>query len=62
MPKDNRKHPRGGSRAPSAGQISLDDSHTLPEQGRGEISSDVLGSYTGNPQDGGVPVQDADDL
>lgn len=23
---------------------------------------DVLGSYTGNPEDGGRPVQDADDL
>ena len=62
MPKNNRKHPREGSPAPSAGQRSPDVSHTLPGQGRGEISSDVLGSYTGNPQDGGVPVQDADDL
>lgn len=25
-------------------------------------STDVLGSYTGVPEDGGVPVQDADDL
>lgn len=24
--------------------------------------SDVLGSYTGNPTDGGEPVQDQDDL
>lgn len=24
--------------------------------------TDPLGSYTGNPVDGGVPVQDADDL
>ena len=24
--------------------------------------TDVLGSYTGRPADGGVPVQDADDL
>lgn len=23
---------------------------------------DVLGSYTGNPEDGGKPIQDADDL
>ncbi len=23
---------------------------------------DVLGSYTGNPEDGGRPIQDADDL
>lgn len=27
-----------------------------------EIPSDVLGSYTGKPKDGGKPVQDADDL
>lgn len=25
-------------------------------------NSDVLGSYTGTPKDGGEPVQDADDL
>ena len=30
--------------------------------GKGNIKSDVLGSYTGNPEDGGVPQQDADDL
>lgn len=39
-----------------------DDSRTLRRQGRGEIESDVLGSYTGTPEDGGVPEQDADDL
>ena len=27
-----------------------------------EIFTDVLGSYTGTPIDGSVPVQDADDL
>ncbi len=26
------------------------------------VRSDVLGSYTGTPDGGGVPVQDADDL
>ena len=34
----------------------------LPQQNRGEIPSDVLGSYTGTAADGGRPVQDADDL
>lgn len=34
----------------------------LPETGRGRILSDVQGSYTGTPADGGQPVQDADDL
>ncbi len=28
----------------------------------GEILSDVFGSYTGVPLDGGDPIQDADDL
>ncbi len=28
----------------------------------GEIHSDVLGSYTGAPEQGEQPVQDADDL
>jgi len=27
-----------------------------------KVHSDVLGSYTGVPADGGTPVQDADDL
>lgn len=27
-----------------------------------EAVFDVLGSYTGNPEDGGRPIQDADDL
>ena len=35
---------------------------TLPKEGRGEIPSDVLGSYTGAARDGGRPIQDADDL
>lgn len=26
------------------------------------VTSDIDGSYTGHPLDGGVPVQDADDL
>lgn len=32
----------------------------LPDDG--ESQYDVLGSYTGTPKDGGMPVQDADDL
>ncbi len=34
---------------------------TLAEQSL-DSNSDVLGSYTGTPKDGGEPVQDADDL
>ncbi len=39
-----------------------EESRTLQRQGRGEIESDILGSYTGTPEDGEVPEQDADDL
>ena len=53
---DNRK-------LDAAGQALVrDDSHTLREQGRGFILSDVLGSYTGTAEDDPVPEQDADDL
>lgn len=31
-------------------------------EGRDDITSDVLGSYTGNPSDDLMPEQDADDL
>ena len=31
-------------------------------QNRGDIPTDVLGSYTGLCRDGDLPVQDADDL
>ncbi len=36
--------------------------NTLPHEGRGDVLSDVLGSYTGTPVDGDRPEQDADDL
>ena len=36
--------------------------NALPEQGRGDILSDILGSYTGTAQNGEPPEQDADDL
>jgi len=36
--------------------------HVMQEMGREPQSTDVLGSYTGTPADGGQPVQDADDL
>lgn len=35
---------------------------TLKNQGRGDILSDVLGSYTGTAQNNEAPEQDADDL
>ena len=44
--------------APSAEQMAK----TLPKQGKGDILSDILGSYTGTAKDGEAPEQDADDL
>lgn len=35
---------------------------TMPMEEMKSADTDPLGSYTGNPADGGVPVQDADDL
>ena len=35
---------------------------TLQQMAKDAQSTDVLGSYTGTPKDGGEPVQDADDL
>lgn len=32
------------------------------KRGKKAVHSDVQGSYTGVPEDGGHPVQDADDL
>lgn len=37
-------------------------SQILPQEGKGEILSDVNGSYTGTPIDSVQPAQDADDL
>lgn len=37
-------------------------SEILPKMGDGPIYSDVLGSYTGTPEDDFVPTQDQDDL
>ena len=42
--------------------IAKEGARTMQEQGRGDVVSDVLGSYTGTPVDGEVPEQDADDL
>lgn len=57
--KTVRVRPAG---AVNATEAVRDDSHTFQEQGRGDILSDVLGSYTGSPERGEVPEQDADDL
>ncbi len=36
--------------------------NSLHREGRGDILSDILGSYTGTAADGDVPEQDPDDL
>ena len=53
---------RKGNPDPHAQQAAMQDAVTLQEQGRGDILSDVLGSYTGTAQYGEIPEQDADDL
>ena len=56
--RKRRKSPAG--KAP--GSLGGEEARTLQRQGRGEIPSDVLGSYTGTPEQGEMPEQDADDL
>lgn len=42
--------------------IVAQSSTVLQHQSENAVPSDVNGSYTGTPIDGGQPVQDADDL
>ncbi len=42
--------------------IVAEATSSMVSAGRGEILSDILGSYTGTAADGDVPEQDADDL
>ena len=44
------------------GIVPLVVADVLSQQGRGAISSDTQGSYTGSPAAGDRPEQDADDL
>ena len=47
---------------PPSANVVEQSVHAMPEQGRGSILSDVLGSYTGLAADGERPEQDPDDL
>ncbi len=38
------------------------EARVMQEQSKNGVPSDVNGSYTGTPIDGGVPEQDPDDL
>ena len=44
------------------GGLVIDAINAMKETGRGEIDSDVQGSYRGISDDGKHPVQDSDDL
>ena len=54
-------HSRKNQACPPA-QNQPNPAHVLQEMAHEPQSTDVLGSYTGTPADGGVPQQDADDL
>ena len=63
MQEQERKRPRVLPEPPKVSPIDpIIAAYTLPNQGRAEVQSDVLGSYTGLTEDGDRPVQDADDL
>ena len=51
-----------GTQPGSPGVAPLVVADVLAQQGRGAISSDTQGSYTGSPAAGDRPEQDADDL
>lgn len=62
---DRKKPAEGGTQAQVRSQAERRAEHAacaLPDMNKGEIPSDVNGSYTGTPLDDLVPVQDADDL
>ncbi len=46
----------------SAQQKAMHIAHTLKDQNKESIASDVTGSYTGEARDESRPQQDADDL
>lgn len=46
----------------SAQQKAMHIAHTLKDQNKESIASDVTGSYTGEARDESLPQQDADDL
>lgn len=56
MKKDKLTRPY---RKPNHEEIPL---YTDPENKEGRIPTDVLGSYSGTPLDGQMPIQDVDDL
>ncbi len=57
MQENKRKHIRVHTAKPVQEAVNA-----FQSEGRGEILSDILGSYTGTAADGEMPEQDADDL
>ena len=57
--KQNKKTPTKSNREPYRFPTVYPG---LPIEPMQSVKTDPLGSYTGTPADGGVPVQDADDL
>lgn len=59
----SKKRKGGGSMQEKRGQTAKSEHERAQGKKKEEkIRTDVLGSYTGIPQDGGKPEQDADDL
>ena len=52
----------GHRKAPGKTVSKSNPARVLQEMANEPQSTDVLGSYTGTPADGGKPQQDADDL
>lgn len=61
-PKQPKTVPAKTDKPPLVQPIVAESSVILQHQCQTEIPSDVDGSYTGTPIDGGQPIQDADDL
>ena len=60
--QEERKQPRVLPEQPKIAPVDpVIAGEKLAQQGD-NVMSDVLGSYTGTPVDGGKPQQDADDL
>lgn len=56
------KNPTGGDIVAKNNMKKAKERKNTGNKKNSEPTSDVLGSYTGRPVDGGKPVQDADDL
>lgn len=62
---ERKKHAESGKQAQVRSQAEIRAERAacaLPDMNKGNIPSDINGSYTGTPTDDLYPVQDADDL